>query len=115
MLELYRRARLAVVTLQEIHRFTGQRALLEALAMGKATVVARTQAVTRTYELKEGEEVFFYEPRNVRDLAGKVGTLYRDEKKIHEVGARARMFVEALPKDAFASGLRKIILETVNE
>ena len=114
-LALYRRARMVVVSLQEIHRFTGQRALLESLAMGKATVVAKTQAVVGSYALKDEREVIFYEPGNVHDLAQKVRTLYENEEQIRSLAMHARLVVEQLPSNSFYKGVRKILLDVCAE
>jgi glycosyltransferase involved in cell wall biosynthesis len=115
LLDWYRRARLVVVSLQEIHRSTGQRALLEALAMGKATIVAKTLAVTSAYALRDGEDVVFYTPGNVRDLSEKIQRLYDDEAIKHDLGVHGREFVEQLPKNAFYHGVRDILLKICAE
>lgn len=112
LLDWYRRARLVVINLQEIHRFTGQRALLESLAMGKATIVAKTQALTSTYALVDGQEVLFYEPGNAQDLAAKILNLCNDQAKLRELGETARQYTERLPKDSFYFGLRALCVET---
>ena len=115
LLEWYRKARLVVVSLQEIHRFTGQRALLEALAMGKATVVARTQSVTSTYHLVDGQEVLFYDPGDAHDLARKIQTLWGDEARLTSLGIAGRAFVERLPKNAFYFGVRALCVESLDD
>jgi len=115
LLDLYRRARLVVVSLQEIHRFTGQRALLESLAMGKATIVARTMAVVGTYTLKDIQDVVFYEPGDADDLVQKIRTVYNYERQIRALGVNGRRFVETLPKGAFYSGVREILVKIVEQ
>lgn len=106
LMDWYRQARLVVVNLSEIHRFTGQRALLEALAMGKATVAARTQALTSTYPLVDGRDVVFYEPGDVSDFAQKIRGIYDDQEKLRSLGLYARQFVEQIPNDSFYLGIR---------
>lgn len=115
LMDWYRQARLVVVNLQEIHRFTGQRALLETLAMGKATVAARTQALTSTYPLVDGSDVVFYEPGNASDLAQKIRDLYDDQKKISALGLHARAFVETLPEENFYQGVRTLCVELLGD
>lgn len=112
MLDWYHRARLVIVNLVEIHRFTGQRALLEALALGKATIVAKTQALTSTYSLVDRQDVVFYEPGDARDLAEKIRDIYHDEGKLRELGTHARRFVEQIPKDSFYRGVRALCVES---
>lgn len=115
LLDWYRRARLVVVHLQEIHRFTGQRALLEALAMGKATIVAKTQALTSAYSLVDRQDVVFYEPDDARDLAQKIREVYHDEGKLRELGSHARRFVEQIPKDSLYLGVRALCVESLGD
>lgn len=115
LLDWYRSARLVIVNLQEIHRFTGQRALLEALAMGKATIVTQTQALTSTYALMDGHDVLYYKAGNVEDLASKILSLYHDEKKLRELGAHARQFVERIPGDSFYQGVRALCVELLDD
>lgn len=114
LMDWYRQARLIVVNLQEIHRFTGQRALLEALAMGKATVAARTKALTSTYPLVDGRDVVFYEPGDASDLATKIKEVYSNQQKLHSIGMHARQFVEQIPKDSFYRGVRKYCVESLD-
>ncbi|MBI4437484.1 glycosyltransferase [Candidatus Uhrbacteria bacterium] len=111
LLDWYRQARLVVVSLQEVHRFTGQRALLEALAMGKATVVAKTLALTSTYPLDDGREVVFYEPGDAQDLVQKIRALWQNEKQLASLGGAARQAVDEIPEDSFYQGLRTLCAE----
>ncbi len=113
LLDWYKKARLVVINLQEINRFTGQRALLEALAMGKGVVAAKTKALTETYVLEDGNHLVYYEPGNKEDLKEKISVLYRDEEKIKRLKRNARQFVESLPKDSFFRGVKKILLDAV--
>jgi glycosyltransferase involved in cell wall biosynthesis len=113
LLEWYQHARLVVVNLPEIHRFTGQRALLEAMAMGKATIVGRTQAVVGAYELRDGKDVLLYEPGNAQDLTLKIQSLWENELQRRDLGAEARRFVSQIPRGSFSKSLRQIILESV--
>lgn len=113
LLDWYRQARLVIVNLQEIHRFTGQRALLEALAMGKATIVSRTRAVMSTYPLVQDRDVVFYEPENARDLTDKIRSLYHDQRKLCELGSNARQFVEQIPQHSFYRGVRALCVESL--
>lgn len=115
LMDWYRQARLVIVNLQEIHRFTGQRALLEALAMGKATVAARTQALTSTYPLVDGRDVVFYEPGDASDLTQKIRKLYDDQKKIRDLGFSARQFVGSLPNGSFCHGVRALCVESLDD
>lgn len=114
LMDWYRQARLVVVNLQEIHRSTGQRALLEALAMGKATVAARTRALTSAYPLVDGRDVVFYEPGNASDLAQKIQQVYDDQEKLHALGLDARRFVETIPRGFFYYGVRKLCVESLD-
>lgn len=109
LLDWYNKARLVVVNLKNVDRITGQRALLEALGIGKATLVAATQPVLETYALKDGQDVIFYRPEDAEDLKQKIAAVYDDRDRIRELGARARAFAESLPRDAFYTGLCRLL------
>lgn len=106
----YNKARFVIINTKEIHRFTGQRALLEALAMGKATIAAKTKALTSTYNLKDGKNIIFYEPENPEDLKRKNELIYNNEEKLRTIGRNARRFTEMLPKDSFFQNLKQHLL-----
>lgn len=109
LMDWYRQARLVVVNLQEIHRFTGQRALLEALAMGKATIVAKTRSLVSTYPLKDGFDVSFYQPGNAMELQAKIEVLYSNRELRTQLGLQARFFIESLPKNSYYLKVRQLI------
>lgn len=115
LMEWYQRARLVIVNPQEIHRFTAQRALLEALAMGKATVAAKTLALTSTYPLVDRQDIIFYEPGNATDLAQKIQETYAEQKKLHELGLSARRFIEQIPQGFFYQGVRALCVESLDD
>lgn len=109
LLGWYKKARLVIVNIQEIHRFTGQRALLESLAMGKATIVAKTQALISTYPLIENQDVIFYRPGNVWDLKEKIESAFGNAEQLAGLGMRARFFVESLPKHSYSVKVKQLI------
>ncbi len=110
LLSLYARARLVIVNAQEIHRFSGQRALLEALALGKATIAAEIRALTSTYQLTHGDQLTFYKPGSPESLAKQITRLYDQLDRIKRLEIAARDFAEAYPKDAYYQKLRLILL-----
>lgn len=109
LLDWYKRAQLVIVNPQEIHRFTGQRALLEALAMGKAIIAASVQSLTSTYSLTDGKDIIYYQPRDIEDLKTKIMAIYDDHDKLRDLGMNARSYAEHLPKNSFYLGLRELL------
>ncbi len=104
----YNRARLVVVPVKEIGRFSGQTSLLEALAMGKATIAARTKACTSAYPTLTGNtHLLWYEPENERDLKEKVLALHNDPSMQESLGEHGREFVELLPQEWLYTTLKK--------
>lgn len=111
LINWYKKAKLVIINLKENHRFSGQRALLEALALGKATITAETKALTSTYNLKDNQEIIFYKPGDINDLKDKINLIYNNPDKIRNLGKQARMFAENLPKNSFFQILKKFLLE----
>lgn len=111
LINWYKKARLVIINLKEIHRFTGQRALLEGLAMGKAVIAAKTRALISTYSLKDGKEIVFYQPEDATDLKNKIESIYNDLEKIQRLGKGGRKFVERIPKNSFYKTLKNFLLQ----
>jgi len=111
LIDWYKKARLVILNLKEIHRFSGQRALLEALAMGKAIIAAKTKSLTSTYNLKDGKEIVFYKPEDSDDLKNKINLIYNNPEKIKKIGIQARKFAEKMPKNLFYKTLKSFLLK----
>lgn len=110
LLDWYRKARFVVVGLQEIHRFTGQRALLEAMAMGKAVIASKILALTSTYALEDKKNVIYYEPENAEDLRKIIVEMFDKRDLLSQIGCSARNFVEQIPAHSYYNGLRELVL-----
>lgn len=112
--ELYHRANFVIVPVHEISRISGQTALLEALAMGKAIIAARTKAFVSTYpDLRHEEHLLWYEPENAADLANQISRLQTDLSLVQHLEQNARIFAESLPRDWFYTKLRAFIDPTL--
>jgi len=111
LIKWYKKARVVVINIKEIHRFSGQRALLEALSMGKTIIAAKTKSLTTTYNPKNGKEIVFYQPSNSQNLRNKINSIYNNPEKIKKIGLQARKFAEKMPKNLFYKNLKNFILK----
>ena len=68
--------------------------LLQAMALGKAVVVTRTQAIATGYGLSDGDNCRLVEPGDSAGLGRAVAAVLRDEWHARSLGARARLTVE---------------------
>jgi glycosyltransferase involved in cell wall biosynthesis len=68
--------------------------LLQAMALGKAVVVTRTQAIATGYGLSDGDNCRLVEPGDAAGFGRAVATALRDEWHARSLGARARQTVE---------------------
>ena len=114
MKELYQKAYAVIIPIKKVARISGQTALVEALAMGKAIIVARNEAILSQYQLRENEDVLFYEPENVDDLAKQITRLKKDPSLIKRLEENAKKFIESLPESHRPATYETIARETLN-
>ena len=108
--DYYHGAKLVVVPVKEIGRISGQTSILESLAMGKATVVAKTKACVSAYpELTEGKHLLWYEPENEESLRKQILRVYNNTELCSTLETGGRTFVESLPKNWLYSKLKETI------
>lgn len=111
LIEWYKKAQIVVINIKEIHRFSGQRALLETLAMGKTVISAKIKSLTSAYNLKDGREIIFYKPGDSDNLKNEINSIYNNPEKIKKLGIQARKFAEKMPKNLFYKNLKNFLLE----
>jgi glycosyltransferase involved in cell wall biosynthesis len=69
--------------------------LTQAMALGKAVVVTRTQAIATGYGLSDGDNCRLVEPGDVPGFGRAVAAVLRDEWHARALGSRARRTVES--------------------
>jgi len=106
---LYDCASFVIIPLQEISRITGQTTFLEALAMGKPIIAAKTIALHRTYPLEHGRQVLWYEPGNVNSLIEQIRALQQSPELRARLGKEARLAAERMPRGAFCSKIASVL------
>jgi len=86
--------------------------LLQAMALGKAVVVTRTQAIASGYGLSDGDNCRLVEPGDSAGFGRAVQSVLRDEWHARSLGARARRTVESgLTWDRYVDRIEAILLD----
>ncbi|HUI64926.1 MAG TPA: glycosyltransferase family 4 protein [Bacteroidota bacterium] len=90
--ELYARSRFLVMPLLPTDTDNGSTSILEAMAMGKPVICARTPGQVDI--VREGETGFYVPPGDVRAWRDAITTLWNDPARARAMGLRAREWVE---------------------
>ncbi len=90
--ELYARVRFVVLPLYEVSFQAGVTTLLEAMAMGKAVIVSRTQGQTDV--VVDGETGLYVPPGDVMALRKAIAYLWEHPQEAIRMGARGRKLIE---------------------
>ena len=91
-IKLLANSRFVILPLEKSYYATGQIALLEAMAMGKAVIVSRT-AGTVDY-IEDWKTGIFFNSEDVNDLRKKMEYLYENPEEILRIGRNARQVIE---------------------
>lgn len=98
------KSRFVVVPLKVSDISAGQMVLLQAMAMGKPTIISRTQTTIDYAE--DGEGVLFVEPDDLPAMTDAINRLATDDALCTELGKRAaRLFHERYSITAYAGHL----------
>jgi len=92
--DLYRRAAVVVVPVQDVPQPSGQSVTLQAMACGRPVVLTRTRGLWSSSGPVDGVNVTFVSPRDPDALAGGVVDLLGRRDRRAELGRAAREFVE---------------------
>jgi L-malate glycosyltransferase len=112
LFNLYAKARCIVIPIKSgvIHP-SGIRALLEAMTLGKAIIISRTDILAEY--LDDGQDVIMVEPGNCELLAEKIKLLYADTALCRRLGSNAKKKVSENFDIRFASRLFADHLENI--
>lgn len=111
---LYANARLVVVPLDPCDYAAGVNGVLEAMAMGKASVVTRTRGLAEYVEERQSSR--FVPPGDVEALTEALLSLWSDEAGRRSLGAQGRARVEdEMSLDAYAARLAGIVRQAMKE
>lgn len=111
---LYARARLVVVPLHNVSYGAGANAILEAMAMGKPTIVSQTPG-NKEY-LVDGETGIFVPPGNVAHLRETILSLWDDKAAHKRLGENARQAViERMNFDLYVDQVTGIVERAMQE
>jgi glycosyltransferase involved in cell wall biosynthesis len=91
--ELYARVRFVVLPLYEVSFQAGVTTLLEAMSMGKAVILSRTQGQTDV--VVDGETGLYVPPGDVIALRRAISYLWEHPQEAVRMGAQGRKLVEA--------------------
>lgn len=105
-------ARLVALPVRE-NIYTGATTvLLQAMALGQAVVVSRTEAIASGYGLLDGDNCRLVEPGDLEAFEAAVLEILRDDGARSTMGTRARETVErSLTWDRYVESLHRILLE----
>ena len=102
--DLYARARFVVIPIKKAVHASGVNSILEAMAMGKATIVSDSPGICDF--VRNGENSIVVPPGDPDALSRAIATLLADPTQAEKLGRRARTFVEAnFSLDRFAERL----------
>lgn len=87
--DLYRRARLVVVPLQDTNQPSGQSVCLQAMACARPVVLTRTRGLWESGVLRDGESVVLVPPGERTALTDAITMLWQDTAGSDRIGARA--------------------------
>lgn len=111
---LYENARLVVVPLSPCDYAAGVNGVLEAMAMGKASVVTRTRGLDDY--VQDGRSSRLVPPGDAEALAGALRSLWSDAAARRALGAHGRARVEnEMSLDAYAARLADIVRQATKE
>lgn len=106
--DLYAKARLVIVPLNDVDYAAGVNALLEAMAMGKPVVVTRTQGITDY--VKDDETGRYVTPGSVEELKDAIFFLLNNPAVSKRLGANARQAVEeTMNLDIYVKKIAQIV------
>lgn len=111
---LYENARLVVVPLDPCDYAAGVNGVLEAMAMGKASVVTQTRGLEEY--VQDGLTSRLVPPGDVEALVGAIESLWLDEAARRAMGARGRTRVEReMSLDAYAARVASLVRQALKE
>jgi glycosyltransferase involved in cell wall biosynthesis len=85
--------------------------LLQAMALGKPVVVARTAAIATGYGLEDGDNVRLVTPGDAAGFGRALADVLGDEETAGALGVRARATVESeLSWDRYVERLERLLL-----
>jgi hypothetical protein len=108
--DLYSSCEFVVIPLRDIPQPSGQSACLQAMACGKAVIIAKTTGFWEDSSFRDGENLFFVKPYDSKALQDKIQELEQDQSLCHRVGMAARALVsEKFTIHHFASRLGELV------
>lgn len=111
---LYQNARLVVVPLAQCDYAAGVNGVLEAMAMGKTSVVMQTNGLAEY--VQDGVANRTVPPGDVESLADALRSLWADETARRALGTQRRAHVEReMSMDAYAARLTAIVRQAMKE
>lgn len=111
---LYENARLVVVPLGPCDYAAGVNGVLEAMAMGKASLVTQTRGLSEY--VQAGTTSRLVPPGDAAALAGAIQALWADEAARRALGARGRARIEReMGMDAYAARIASIVRHVLKE
>ncbi len=106
--DLYARARMVVTPLKDVDYAAGNSAILEAMAMGKATVVSRTRGIAE-YVIPN-ETGFYVSPHDPAELQNAILSLWNNPKECKRLGSNGRQWVEEkMNLDIYVNRIAEIV------
>lgn len=109
---LYAKARLIVVPLFDVDYAAGVNSLLEAMAMGKPSIVSRTSGI-RDY-VTDDETGVYVSPGNVDELRDTILSLWEKPRELDRLGENARQVVEeGMNLDTYIDRIVQIVHKTM--
>lgn len=108
---LYAQARFVVVPLKDLPHAGGVNSVLEAMSMGKASIISRSQGI-KDY-IVDNETALVVEPGNVDQLTTAMRQLLANPEEVARIGSRARRFVmDRFSNETYNNLLATIIQDT---
>jgi len=112
--DLYANAYFVVIPLHDVIFSAGATAVIEAMAMGKAVIIAKSKGISDYVE--DGKTGLFFEPGNAGDLKEKMRYLLENPGEAKRLGENARKKVEAeMNMERYVSQLAAVIKEVMDE
>jgi glycosyltransferase involved in cell wall biosynthesis len=111
---LYSRAKFVVIPTKVFAYPTGSTVLLEAMSMGKASIITRTPAILDY--VRENETALLVEPYSVESLRDAIRYLLDNPEECHRIGRNAREeVVENFSDEVKMKKISKILGEFLQE
>ncbi|MBI1281428.1 MAG: glycosyltransferase [Anaerolineaceae bacterium] len=106
--DLYAKARLAVVPLNDVDYAAGVNGLLESMAMGKPTIITQTKGIS-DYVVDQ-QTAIYTPPGNVSQMREHILALWNNAAEQKRLGENARQLVmEKINLDHYVESVQKII------